>query len=146
MSQAPRIEDFPSRTFDKLRYGDTDRQGHINNAVYGTFYETGRVGILYSDTLKLLQPGASFVLARITIDFLAETFWPGEVTIGTGVRAIGRSSITFAQALFQGEKCVSVAESVLVQVDGESGRSAPLSESARGSLELLRIQGRAPET
>lgn len=139
MSQKPLLADFPSRTFDKLRYGDTDRQGHINNAVYATLYETGRVAILYGpERERILQPGASFVLARIAIDFLAETFWPGEVAIGTAVRAIGRSSVTFSQALFQAASCVSVAESVLVQVDGQTRTSVPLGDAARAYFETLR--------
>lgn len=37
------LKDFPSVTFDKIRYGDTDRQGHVNNAVFSAFLETGRV-------------------------------------------------------------------------------------------------------
>ena len=41
-----RAENFPFRTRDKLRYGDTDRQGHVNNAVFATFLETGRVDML----------------------------------------------------------------------------------------------------
>ena len=28
------LEAFVLRTCDKLRYGDTDRQGHVNNAVF----------------------------------------------------------------------------------------------------------------
>lgn len=26
------LADFPLQTFDKVRYADTDRQGHVNNA------------------------------------------------------------------------------------------------------------------
>lgn len=35
------LEDFPLRTYDKIRYADTDQQGHVNNAVFATFLETG---------------------------------------------------------------------------------------------------------
>lgn len=31
------LEDFPFQTFDKVRYADTDRQGHVNNAAFATF-------------------------------------------------------------------------------------------------------------
>lgn len=37
------FEDFPRRTFDKVRYADTDRQGHVNNTAFSSFFETGRV-------------------------------------------------------------------------------------------------------
>ena len=44
------LQYHPLRTFDKLRYADTDRQGHINNAVFATFLDTGR---LRSPTIRL---------------------------------------------------------------------------------------------
>lgn len=28
------LADFPFQTFDKVRYADTDRQGHVNNAAF----------------------------------------------------------------------------------------------------------------
>lgn len=28
------LADFPLQTFDKVRYADTDRQGHVNNAAF----------------------------------------------------------------------------------------------------------------
>lgn len=40
------LADFPFTSFDKLRYCDTDKQGHVNNAVFSTFLETGRAEFL----------------------------------------------------------------------------------------------------
>lgn len=40
-------------TRDVIRYADTDRQGHVNNAVFSTFLETGRVDILYNPEMPL---------------------------------------------------------------------------------------------
>jgi acyl-CoA thioester hydrolase len=128
------IEDFPCRTFDKLRYGDTDRQGHINNAVFATLFETGRVNVFHEGETPLLAPGFSFVIARIAIDYRAELFWPGRVEIGTGVKLVGNSSVTFAQALFQNGKLAAQAESVVVQVDAVTRRPAALGEVARARL------------
>jgi acyl-CoA thioester hydrolase len=31
------LPDFSLQAFDKLRYADTDRQGHVNNANFFTF-------------------------------------------------------------------------------------------------------------
>jgi acyl-CoA thioester hydrolase len=132
-------ESFPARTYDKLRYGDTDRQGHINNAVFATLFETGRVAVFHDPARPLLAPGRSFVIARITIDYKAEVFWPGTVEIGTAVKAIGNSSVTFFQALFQARKCVATAESVVVQVDAATRRSAPLDEAAKARLGTMKV-------
>ena len=132
-----KLADFPAQTYDKLRYGDTDRQGHVNNAVFTTLFETGRVTLLEQVDRPLREPGFNFVIARLCVDYRGEIFWPGTVEIGTGVKSIGNSSVTFNQALFQNEKCVATAESVIVQVDAKEHRSVPIGEKMRGMLEKL---------
>ena len=114
-------------TYDKLRYGDTDRQGHVNNAVYSTFFETGRVAFLYDKDLALAAPGCEFVVARLVIDFHAELFFPGNVDIGTRVLRVGRSSFTVGQGVFMADLCAATAEIVAVQMNTETRRAATLS-------------------
>ncbi|MEL7528491.1 MAG: thioesterase family protein [Pseudomonadota bacterium] len=122
---------------DKLRYADTDRQGHVNNAVFNTFLETGRVELLFGD--ELMCEGASFVIARLELDFLSEINWPGEVQIGTAVKEIGRSSLKLVQRVYQDGRPVAQALTVIVQMNEETRKSTPLSEAARQRFsELLR--------
>ena len=128
------LADFPAKTFDKLRYSDTDRQGHVNNAVFSTFLETGRVEIIYNAHLPIILEGSSFVIVSLKLDFFQEMTWPGQVDIGTGVLKMGTSSITLFQRLFQQGTCMAQAETVIVQVDNTSKRSAPLSDPARQAL------------
>jgi acyl-CoA thioester hydrolase len=128
------LEDFPARTFDKLRYNDTDRQGHVNNAVFATFLESGRVEIVVNADFPVLRAGASFVIAAMELHFLREINWPGRVEIGSGVRKIGNSSVTFYQQLFQDGQCVAWAETVIVQTDDETRRSTPLTEAGKKNL------------
>jgi len=128
------LADFPLKTFDKVRYADTDRQGHVNNAVFSTFLETGRVEVLYNAHLPILMQGASFVIASLKLEFLKEITWPGQVDIGTGILKIGNSSITLLQRLFQNDDCVAQAETIIVQVDDETRRGSPLSAAARQTL------------
>ncbi len=40
------LADFPFQTYDKVRYADTDRQGHVNNAAFATFLETTTVSVI----------------------------------------------------------------------------------------------------
>jgi acyl-CoA thioester hydrolase len=122
-------------THDKLRYGDTDRQGHVNNAVFATFCETGRVSFLYDDTLQLAEPGANFVVVRLELDFRAELFYPGQVDIGTRVLAIGRSSFRVGQGIFKGDVCTATAESVMVLMDEATRKAKPLTPQLREWLE-----------
>ncbi|WP_421983126.1 thioesterase family protein [Roseibium sp.] len=133
----PDISVFPLITTDKLRYADTDRQGHVNNAVFNTFLETGRVELLFGD--ELMCEGASFVIARLELDFLSEINWPGDVQIGTAVKEIGRSSFKLIQRVYQDGRPAAQAMTVIVQMDDATRKSLPLSETARQRFsELLR--------
>ncbi|MCF4129997.1 acyl-CoA thioesterase [Methylobacterium sp. SyP6R] len=130
MDQPVILTDFPLRTTDKVRYADTDRQGHVNNALFATFLETGRVAVLYDPGLPLAEPGSAFVIARLELDFRSEITWPGEIAIGTRVESIGRSSIELRQALFQNDRCAALARTVIVLMDEATRRSRPLSTAA----------------
>lgn len=121
----PRPEDFPHRTVETVRFGDLDRQNHVNNAVFATFFESGRVVLLYGEEYELAAPGTSFVLAHLSIDFLGEIRWPGEVEIGTAIAAVGNSSLRVEQALFVDSVCVAIAENTLVRVNKETRKPEP---------------------
>lgn len=138
MDDAPTLAQFPSRAFDKLRYADTDRQGHVNNSVFSTALETGRVELLYAPDTGIVETGKSFVIARLELDFRGELTWPGEVAIGTRVESVGRTSFTLSQALFQRERCVALASTVIVQVDDATRRATSLSAAAAARLLDLR--------
>lgn len=118
-----------------LRYGDTDRQGHINNAAYCTFFESGRVAFLCHEHGTIAEDGYAFVIAKLSLDFLKEMNFPGTVEVGTRVNHIGKSSFTCGQALFKDGECCSTAESVIVLTDEKTRRSAPMPEKV---LKVLR--------
>ena len=130
----PMLGDFANVTRDKLRYGDTDRQGHVNNAVFATFLETGRVNMLFGGEVDLAGPNGAFVLARLELDYRAEVNWPGEVWFGTNLARLGRSSLRLEQAVFQNGECVASGVSIVVLTDITTRRSKPFSDEARISL------------
>ncbi len=129
---------YPARTFDKVRYADTDRQGHVNNAHFSEYFETGRVELLYHPDHPLHDEDASFVIASFHIDYRQEIHWPGTVDIGTAIIKIGTSSIRIQQALFQNNHLVATAESVIVHV--KDGKSFPLSSPTRNTLQRYVVE------
>ncbi len=130
---------YPHWSRETLRYCDTDAQGHINNIAFSVFCETGRTQILLEPGRPLTPPGTIMVIARLALDFLGEIHWPGEVRIGTGVTRIGSSSFHLGQGVFVGERCVAIADSVLVLADEVTRRSTPLTEDLRRRLAALTI-------
>jgi acyl-CoA thioester hydrolase len=136
----PKLEQFPGRTGDIIRFGDLDPQGHVNNTVFATFFETGRVMLLRDPGHLLNPPGATSVLARLDISFLREMHWPGTVEIGTGTTRIGRSSYTFLQAVFHEGECAATADATMVMIDGTTRKARPLPDDVVARLERLRMR------
>ncbi|MBJ6126499.1 acyl-CoA thioesterase [Microvirga splendida] len=136
---------YPSRTSADIRYSDLDRQGHVNNAVFATFSEVGRVAFMYDPARPLASEGRSFVIARLQIDFRAELFWPGHVEIGTGVLRAGRSSFTLAQGIFSKGQLVATAEGTIVMVDKETRRSTALPPATVDVLQSLMLADASQE-
>lgn len=126
--------DHKHQTFDKVRYNDTDRQGHVNNSVFNTFFETGRVEFLYHPDHPMYGDGCSFVIASSSVDYILEIKWPGTVEIGTSITHVGRSSIKLIQSIYQNNLLVGLSENVLVQVDNKTTKSSPLSDDSKKRL------------
>ena len=134
----PAPEDFTVWTADRLRYCDTDRQGHINNAVFATFCESGRTALLFEEGAPIAAPGYAGGIARLVLDFRSELNWPGTVDIGTAVASLGNSSIVLKQGMFKDGVCAADAETVIVLMDESTRRAAPLPQEVRAKLEKLR--------
>ena len=122
----PDLADYPVRSVEKLRYADTDRQGHISNAVFAVCCQNARMELLCDQERVPLPPNTQFVIVKLVLEFRAEMHWPGKVEIGTRVARIGSSSVVLAQALYVDETCVAIADSTVVLMDGTTRRSTPL--------------------
>jgi len=142
MIELPKLEDFPSKDYDKLRYSDMDNLGHINNAVFTTLLETGRTSLLNHPSIDAWRHEQyTYVIARLEVDYRAELRWPGLVHVGTGVKSVGKSSIVLVQALFMDDVCVATAQCVMVQVGKTSHKPEPIGEETRAVLEGLPLKG-----
>ena len=128
LDSAPRLEDFPHRLTDNVRFADLDPNQHVNNAVYATYFETGRVTLVKDRNFGLMPPGLGWMLVRLDIHFRAELHWPGTIELGLGVAKLGRTSATFDQAVFSEGRCVASAQAVTVLVDEATRKSTPLTE------------------
>jgi acyl-CoA thioester hydrolase len=138
---APRLEHFKIRTPDIVRFGDMDRQGHVNNAVYSTYLETGRVAVIHDPDQGLQVAGTTTVLARIQIDFLKELHWPAQIEIGTAVAEIGRSSYVLMQGIFCEGVCAATGRCTMVLIDLDTRRARPLPPILVDRLKQLQLAG-----
>src|SRR6202166_3762737 len=126
LDSTPRLEDFPYRLTDNVRFADLDPNQHVNNAVYATYFETGRVTLVKDPSFGLMPPGLTWIMVRLDIHFRAELRGPGTVEMGLGVSKFGRTSVTFDQVIFSEGQCVASAQSVSVLIDEATRKSTPL--------------------
>jgi len=122
----PRLEDFPYRISDNVRYADLDPNQHVNNAVYATYFETGRVTLMKDHGNRLTPAGLSWMMVRLDMHFRAQLHWPATIEMGLGLVKFGRTSVTFDQVVFSQGQCVASAQSVSVLIDAVSHKPMPL--------------------
>ena len=117
-----------------VRWRDFDALGHVNNAVFLTFLETGRDRFFHSlvgDTFLDL------VLVRLEIDFKAEIpMGTEEVLVTCRATGIGRTSMrTEEQILLPGGALAAQSATVIVARDATTRTSRPWTDEERGILE-----------
>ena len=116
-----------------VRWRDFDALGHVNNAVFLTFLETGRdrfFHALVGDTFLDL------VLVRLEIDFKAEIpMGTEEVLVTCRATDIGRSSMrTQEQILLPGGDLAAQSQTVIVARDDKTRSSRPWTNEERAIL------------
>ncbi|MEW6643582.1 MAG: thioesterase family protein [Pseudomonadota bacterium] len=123
---AIRLEDYPYRLTDNVRFGDQDPNQHVNNASFAVYFETSRVSLIRAPEFGLMPEGLSWVLAHLAIDFKAEVHWPGTVELGLAVSRLGRTSVTYDQVIFHNGICAASAVAITVLVDRHTRKPTPL--------------------
>ena len=119
----------------ETRFRDMDAIGHVNNAVFLTFFESARLAWWLHATRR--EGGGvralDLILARAEVDYRAPLGWPASVRIGVGCTGLGRSSFVCEMDMQETASGRLVAESknVLVHYDFAAGRSRPLPEALR---------------
>ncbi|MGH6921468.1 MAG: acyl-CoA thioesterase [Geminicoccaceae bacterium] len=71
----------------------------------------------------------------MTINFLAETSWPGEVEVGGRLLGIGNRSFRSAYGVFRDDRCLATAECVSVWFDLRARRSVAPPAEVRRAME-----------
>ena len=137
----PQLADYPHRAAEIIRFGDLDPQGHVNQAVFLTYFESGRVAMFRDPSLGVGAPGVTYVMVRMEVDYMKELRWPGNVEIGTGVSEFGRSSFKMAQAVFHDGVCAAAGLATLVCMDLKTRRATPLPPAAIDRLSPWKMKG-----
>jgi acyl-CoA thioester hydrolase len=119
---------YPHRVELNARFADLDPQWHLNNVRIAEFYQEGRVSFnraLRKEFDLEREPGHRTLVARQSIDYLAEVEWPGTIIVTAGISRIGGASFAIALGLFQNGKCLGISDATLVHATKQGPARLP---------------------
>ena len=82
----------------RVRYAEIDAQGHVNNAVYLSYFEVGRVEWLRAAGLsykELEERGYGIVVVEVLAHYHKAAFFDDELTLRTELADLSRASLRF---------------------------------------------------
>ena len=125
--------DFPFSHRLSVRFRDCDPRGHVNNAVYFTYFEECRLALWRHLTGADSMPGFGTILARAECDFRAPAFVNDQLDVCVKVGEMGRSSITLVYEVVNAKtgQVLANSKAVLVTFDYKAQRPMPIPEDVR---------------
>ena len=134
--------DFPFSHRVQVRFRDCDPRGHVNNAVYFTYFEECRLALWRHLSGSEGLPGTATILAHAECDFRAPAFVNDLLDVRVKVADLGRSSIKLEYEVVNVRtgQCLADSKAVLVTFDYRAQRSMAIPADARSLLARCQTQ------
>jgi acyl-CoA thioester hydrolase len=142
VSPRPDVSGYRVAAPIEIRFRDLDGMGHVNNAVYLTYFEVARAHYwraLGEDEWPRLR---TYVIARAEIDFRSPAGLGDDLVCHVRMASFGSRSFTMEYVLVERRSGRLVAEARTVQAiyDYEAKRSRPIEEATKEAVR--RFEGR----
>ncbi|MFD4368112.1 acyl-CoA thioesterase [Rhodococcus sp. NPDC058521] len=131
---------MPDQVFScevQVRWGDSDRLGHINNVRYVEYMQEARI-LFFAHEMEIEgeRPHA-MVVRKMDVEFLRPaTDSSGPLTVEMSVLHLGNSSYTMRHVIKdRGGEAVATGDAVLVAFDPRTEKSRLLSDAERSMLQ-----------
>ncbi len=124
-----------------VRFSDCDALGHVNNAVYYTYFEASRRDLFRIFNSNLDIRSWNITLASSCCDFLQESFYAQMLTVYAWIGRLGTSSFVVEHAI-KDDKGAWVARGRVTHLkyDFKQKMAVPLSQEERDKL-LIHHEG-----
>jgi acyl-CoA thioester hydrolase len=123
------------------RWMDNDVYGHVNNVVYYSLFDTAvNAHLVEAGVLDPATSPVTGLVVETSCTYFESVAFPETVESGIAVTALGRSSVTYAVAIFKagGERAAAQGRFTHVYVERVSGRPVEIPAATRAVLEPLR--------
>lgn len=134
------MEDFQAKVEAQVRFRDTDALGHVNNAVYLSWMELGRMAFTDAVLPAIDWTKVGFILAHVSIDYLEPVFLGDKVTVYMKAGKIGGKSVVLECLITKtdkrGERPAAKGTNIIVAFDYEKNTSVPIPDDWKAAMEV----------
>ena len=129
--QEPEGKDIFETTVE-IRFADIDAMGHVNNAVYFSYFEQARMAYFKERVARIWDWNEDGVIvARNEIDYVFPVFLNDRMVIRLWVEHVGSKSFTVCYRVVVGERLCATGKSVLVCFNHKNKATQVLPEAWR---------------
>ena len=128
----PATAQLLQRSIYRLRWSDMDAFGHVNNAMYFTYFEQVRV-----DWLESIGARHELVLANVSCSFLRPLKHPAELEVRLYAGSPGHSSLPTWYEILQPETTAAlcaIGHGTVVWYDHQAGESVRIPADVLANL------------
>lgn len=134
---AEKIADYKFRTPIHVRFSDIDAVGHVNNAIYLTYFEIARFNYWkHAIDWNLSEHG--IIVGRAEVNYVKPINLYDEVACYVRVVRIGNSSFDVMQILVKntptGEEICTTGKTVCISYDYSANKSVPIPAREREQM------------
>ena len=131
------LKQYRYRTGVEMRWSDLDEVGHVNNAIYLTYFEQARV-FYFHEACQWNWKDDGVILASNQIDYVRPLLFPSPAYIYVRTTRLGNKSFEVQYHLVNEypdrKELIVTGKSVLVMFDYKTQKSFPIPDRLRHKL------------
>lgn len=132
------MEDFQAEVDIQVRFADTDALGHVNNAIYLSWMELGRMAFTDATLPDIDWKKMGFILAHVAIDYLEPVFLNDKVKVYMRAGKMGTKSVVLECLITKtdknGERPTAKGTNIIVAFDYKKNVSVPIPEDWKEAM------------
>jgi len=134
---AEKLTDYKFKTDIAIRFSDIDAVGHVNNAVYLTYFEVARFNY-WRDVTDWDLKETGIIVGRSEINYLKPVTIDDRLICYVRVIRIGNSSFDVMHVLVKltdkGEEICTTCKTVCISYDYTANKSIPIPKEGRKKM------------
>jgi len=131
---AENLKNYKYRTLIPIRFSDMDAYGHVNNAIYLTYFEIARSNY-WKDIIQWSWGENGIILGRSEINYLKPITLNDEIACYVRTTRIGNSSFDVMHVLVKitdaGEEICTTGKTVCISYDYHANKSVSIPSKER---------------